>query len=123
MQFCGAGRGTGKVYRAGLVLGGVLGVVLCGLMFALLPVLHWLGQPPEVNRAVVGFLILTAISVIPVMLFTAAKSKIHFPEPDLATTVAEFLVNDKLGIEFSKVNRCTTKSTYRARRAPSSGRC
>jgi MATE family multidrug resistance protein len=42
-------------------------------MFALLPVLGWLGQPPEVNRSVVGFLMLTAISVIPVMLFTAAK--------------------------------------------------
>ncbi len=72
-QAFGAGRGTGEVYRAGLVLGGVLGAALCGLMFALLPVLHWLGQPPEVNAAVVGFLILTAISVVPVMLFTAAK--------------------------------------------------
>jgi len=73
-QAFGAGRGTGKVHRSGLVLGAGLGVMLCGLMFALLPVLHWLGQPPEVNRAVVGFLILTAISVIPVMLFTAAKN-------------------------------------------------
>ncbi|HEY8899933.1 MAG TPA: MATE family efflux transporter [Chthoniobacterales bacterium] len=72
-QAFGAGRGTGKVYRAGLVLGGILGVVLCGAMLALLPVLHWLGQPPEVNEAVVGFLVLTAISLVPVMLFTAAK--------------------------------------------------
>jgi MATE family multidrug resistance protein len=73
-QAFGAGRGTGKVFRAGLALGGALGGLLCGLMFALLPALHWLGQPPEVNSAVVGFLILTAISVIPVMLFTAAKN-------------------------------------------------
>ncbi len=69
-----AGRGTGEVYRAGLALGALLGLALCAIMLSLLPVLHWFGQPPEVNSAVVGFLVLTAISVVPVMMFTAAKT-------------------------------------------------
>ncbi len=73
-QAFGAGRGTGAVYRAGLVLGALLGLCLCGIILALLPVLPWFGQPPEVNSAVVDFLALTAVSVVPVMMFTAAKS-------------------------------------------------
>lgn len=72
-QAFGAGRGTGKVYRASLVLGGALGTILGAIIFALIPVLPWFGQPAEVNASVVGFLVLTAISVIPVMLFTAGK--------------------------------------------------
>lgn len=73
-QAFGAGRGTGKVYRAGIALGILLGLVLCAIMLALLPVLHWFGQPPEVNAAVSGFLVLTAVSVVPVMVFTSSKS-------------------------------------------------
>ncbi|HVE16349.1 MAG TPA: MATE family efflux transporter [Chthoniobacterales bacterium] len=73
-QTFGAGRSTGKVYRAALTLGVLLGAVLCVVMLALLPVLPWFGQPHEVNIAVIPFLILTAISVIPVMVFTASKS-------------------------------------------------
>jgi multidrug resistance protein, MATE family len=73
-QAFGAGRGTHTVYRAGLLLGGLLGALLCGIVLALLPVLTWFGQPHEVNIAVTPFLVLTAISVIPVMLFTASKS-------------------------------------------------
>jgi MATE family multidrug resistance protein len=73
-QAFGAGRGTGKVYRAGLLLGFLLGLVLCAAVLALLPVLPWFGQPHEVNSEVGPFLVLTAISSIPVMVFTASKS-------------------------------------------------
>ena len=73
-QAFGAGRGTGKVYRAGILLGTLLGLALCGAVLALLPVLHWFGQPHEVNNAVGPFLALTAVSILPVMIFTASKS-------------------------------------------------
>jgi len=73
-QAFGAGRGTGKVYRAGLLLGALLGLLLCAGVLALLPVLEWFHQPHAVNIAVTPFLALTAISIIPVMLFTASKT-------------------------------------------------
>jgi MATE family multidrug resistance protein len=73
-QAFGAGRGTGKVYRASLVLGGGLGVLLCACVLALLPVLPWFGQPAEVNGAVGPYLVLVGISIVPMMLFTAAKN-------------------------------------------------
>ncbi len=72
-QAFGGNRGTSGVYRAGLALGGALGVFLCAAIFSLIPVLPALGQPREVNQAVIGFLVLTGISVVPVMLFTGAK--------------------------------------------------
>ena len=73
-QAFGAGRDTAGIFRAGMVLGLMLGLVLCGAVVALLPILHWFGQPPEVDAAVGPFLVLTAISIVPVMLFTASKS-------------------------------------------------
>lgn len=73
-QAFGAGRGTGKVYRAGFVLGGAVGMTLTATLLALIPVLHLFGQPPEVNREVVGFLVLVAISVGFSMVFTAVKN-------------------------------------------------
>lgn len=73
-QAFGAGRGTGKVYRAGLALAAGLGVALFAAILALLPFLPVLGQPAEVNAEVGPFLILVGLSVIPAMLFTAGKN-------------------------------------------------
>lgn len=73
-QSFGAGRGTGRVYRSGLLLGALLGASLFTAVLALLPFLSVLGQPAEVNAAVGPFLILVGLSVVPAMLFTAVKS-------------------------------------------------
>jgi MATE family multidrug resistance protein len=70
----GADAHTGKVYLAALLLGGFLGLLLCGLTLATLPILPALGQPPEVNHSVGPYLVLVGISIIPMMLFTAAKN-------------------------------------------------
>jgi len=69
----GAGRGTEKVYRSGLVLGAGLGTILSAIVISLLAVIDWFGQPAEVNTVVGDYLILTALSIIPVMMATASK--------------------------------------------------
>lgn len=69
----GAGRGTGDVYRAGLVLGAGLGGLLIVGLLALIPFLHLFGQPAEVNESAIGYLALTAFSLVPVMMITSAK--------------------------------------------------
>jgi putative efflux protein, MATE family len=72
-QAFGAGRGTEVVHRAGILLGAGLGAVLLCILLALLPVLHWFGQPPDVNAAAPGYLVLTAMSLVPAMMLTAEK--------------------------------------------------
>ena len=102
-QAFGGGRGTGEVYRASLALGTILGLVLCGVILALLPVLPWFGQPPEVNASVGGFLVLTALSVIPVMIFTGAKSfseALSRPWPAFWIVMAGVALNVALNVVF-----------------------
>lgn len=73
-QAFGAGRGTASAHHAGLLLGGALGIFLLVCLLSLLPALPVFGQPPEVNAHAAGYLVLTAVSLVPVMLLTAEKS-------------------------------------------------
>jgi hypothetical protein len=46
------------------------------------------------------------------MLLSAAKSKAHFPDTELAIKVAKFLFDHQVGFEFSKINLRTLKMGY-----------
>ena len=72
----GAGRrrDAGEILRAGLILGGALGLLIALLIQFGLPLLPLLGQKPEVNAACVDFLLLCTWSIIPIFLTTAAKN-------------------------------------------------
>ena len=72
----GAGRAriSGEALRAGLVVGGVLGISVAVAIHAALPLLPWLGQGHEINEACKNFLLLCSWSALPVFLTTAAKN-------------------------------------------------
>ena len=72
----GAGRpqNCGEVLRAGTVLALVVGTAVALGVHAGIPLLPWLGQPPEVNAACVNYLLLCGWSVVPVYLTTVPKS-------------------------------------------------
>ena len=72
----GAGRAriSGEALRAGLVVGGVLGISVAVAIHAALPLLPRLGQGDEINAACKNFLLLCSWSALPVFLTTAAKN-------------------------------------------------
>ena len=70
----GRARMPGEALRAGLVIGGILGICVVGAIHAALPLLPWLGQGPEINAACKNFLILCAWSSVPVFVTTATKN-------------------------------------------------
>jgi MATE family multidrug resistance protein len=72
----GAGRAriSGEALRAGLVVGGILGVSVAVAFHAALPLLPWLGQGHQINAACKNFLLLCSWSALPVFLTTAAKN-------------------------------------------------
>ncbi len=69
----GAHEEAGQTLRAGLVLALALGLIVATLITLSVPLLPWLGQQAEVNKACVNFLVLVAWSVIPLFLTVAAK--------------------------------------------------
>lgn len=66
----GAGRRrqVGVLLRAGLALGGLIGVLMALFLCALVPLLGFLGQPPEVVAVTRPFLLLIAVSMVPAMI-------------------------------------------------------
>ena len=72
----GAGRAhqCGEVLRAGALMAAVIGTGVALAVHAGIPLLPWLGQPPEVNAACVNYLLLCGWSVVPVYLTTVAKN-------------------------------------------------
>ncbi len=70
----GSGRMSGEPLRAGLVVGGILGIFVAGSIHAALPLLPWLGQGPEINAACKNFLVLCAWSAVPIFVTTATKN-------------------------------------------------
>ncbi len=70
----GRARMAGEALRAGLVVGGVMGLSVVAAIYAALPLLPWLGQGSEINAACRNFLILCAWSAVPVFFTTAAKN-------------------------------------------------
>jgi MATE family, multidrug efflux pump len=70
----GRARMAGEALRAGLAIGGVLGLGVASVIHAALPLLPLLGQGPEINAACKNFLVLCAWSSVPVFFTTAAKS-------------------------------------------------
>ena len=70
----GRARLAGEALRAGLVVGGVMGLSVVAAIYAALPLLPWLGQGSEINAACRNFLILCAWSAVPVFFTTAAKN-------------------------------------------------
>ncbi|HEY5707040.1 MAG TPA: MATE family efflux transporter [Terrimicrobiaceae bacterium] len=72
----GAGRprASGEALRAGLLMGGLLGISVAVAIHAALPLLPLLGQGNEINEACRNFLILCAWSAFPVFLTTATKN-------------------------------------------------
>ena len=72
----GAGRpqDCGEVLRAGTLIAAVAGVLVALMIQAGIPLLPWLGQPPEINAACVNYLLLVGWSVVPLFLTTVAKN-------------------------------------------------
>ena len=72
----GGGRpqDCGEVLRAGTLIAAVLGVLVALLIHTGIPLLPWLGQPPEINTACVNYLLLCGWSVVPVFIMSVAKN-------------------------------------------------
>ena len=68
-----AGRGdhedAAQVLRHGTVINLLTGVLLTVLLFALMPFMHHMGQPEEVSRQAVPYLMIVAPSILPTMVF------------------------------------------------------
>jgi len=75
-QVFGAGRHkqVGEVLAAGAIMGGLIGLALALLMLVGLPWYFFLGQPQEVVQEARVYLVLIALSIAPVLVFTAAKA-------------------------------------------------
>jgi multidrug resistance protein, MATE family len=75
-QVFGAGKTkqVGEVLAAGSIIGGLVGLILGGIMLIALPWYSFLGQPEAIVTEARNYLILIALSVAPVLVFTAAKS-------------------------------------------------
>lgn len=61
------------IFHNGLFLCGITGFVLCGSLFVAEPLLYLLKQPKEVVVLAVPYMRITALSLIPLMLFQAVK--------------------------------------------------
>lgn len=70
----GAPRAVSAEVRAGLALGGMTGAAGAVLMLALLPVLGWIGQPPEVIAALPLYWALVALGMVPFTMFFVLKA-------------------------------------------------
>lgn len=67
-------RGMGEAVRHGMAWAMVLALVVTALLWGLIPVLHWFGQPLEVVAKTPPFLFWMAASMIPMMLTMSLKS-------------------------------------------------
>lgn len=62
-----------KVFKHGVLICGIVGVLLTGVVLFSVPLLHKMKQPEEVLVFAVPFLSIVGISLIPLMLFQAIK--------------------------------------------------
>ena len=62
-----------KVFKHGVLICGIVGVLLTGVVLLSVPLLHKMKQPEEVLVFAVPFLSIVGISLIPLMLFQAIK--------------------------------------------------
>ncbi|MBC8111774.1 MAG: MATE family efflux transporter [Verrucomicrobia bacterium] len=89
-------RTVTKYLYAGIRLGGVIGIIIAGIIFALAFFLESLGQPPEVTALARPFLITLAVSVIPMMLFLSLKyfaDGLSFTMVDMVITISAVMLN------------------------------
>ncbi len=62
-----------RIYWNGLLLNTIMGIVLVGLIYALIPVLKRAHQPPEVLATALPYIRIVGVSVLFVMIFQAMK--------------------------------------------------
>ena len=62
-----------KVFKHGVLICGIVGLVLTGVVFLSIPLLYQMQQPEEVLVFAVPFLTIVGVSLIPLMLFQAIK--------------------------------------------------
>ncbi|MGA0384051.1 MAG: MATE family efflux transporter, partial [Flavobacteriaceae bacterium] len=62
-----------KVFKHGVLICGIVGVLLTGVVLFSVPLLHKMKQPEEVLVFAVPFLSIVGVSLIPLMLFQAIK--------------------------------------------------
>jgi MATE family multidrug resistance protein len=67
-------RMAGEALRGGLIIGVALGLAVALGIHAMLPLLPWLGQGPEITTAGRTFLLLCSWSAVPVFLTSASKN-------------------------------------------------
>lgn len=58
-----------EVLKNGRLINLVTGLILTGLIFTILPAMHFMGQPEEVVALAVPYLSIVALSIIPTMIF------------------------------------------------------
>lgn len=60
-------------FQNSLMLNSYMGVILTGILLLLFPFLKYMGQPEEVMQHVGGYYVITAISLIPLIMFLSFK--------------------------------------------------
>ncbi len=81
-------RKTARYLQNGLVFYTLLGIVTCGLQFALIPLLYHLGQPAEVVEMAIPYYTCLSLSMVPLMIFFTFKQFLE----GVGNTTAEMMV-------------------------------
>ncbi len=87
---------TGETLRHGLVLSLVAGALLATAVWALSPVLDRFGQPPEVAAQARTYVIVTGVSLIPMLASLALKQfseALHHPWPPMLILLGSVALN------------------------------
>lgn len=72
----GAGdkKNVSRYFKHSLLINLVIGIISCGLILLMLPLMEYLGQDPEVVALAKGYLIFSAYALIPFMIFSTFRS-------------------------------------------------
>ena len=84
------------IFRHGFVINTVAGFVLTGLLAASASVLPWFNQPPRVVELTIPYLIITALSLIPFMVFQTFRQYaegLSFTRTAMVITLSANLLN------------------------------
>lgn len=86
----------GQIFRHGLVINTVAGLVLGGVLMSSTTLLPWLDQPPRVVVLTVPYLIITAASLLPFMIFQTFRQYaegLSFTRTAMLITLSANLLN------------------------------
>lgn len=84
---------VGRIFSHGMVLNMILAIVLLVILESITPLLHYMGQPPDVIEKAIPFLSIMAWSMIPIMFFQSFRQFSEGLSLTIPVTVATIIGN------------------------------